>query len=783
MKSVSSSSPYHQAYRRPGVPHSDWCRYKMKGSNRTLVKLHYDMVIDERTFKDGFRKDFKHKSVSCETHSVVSQTANRRRRIASKIEANRWPLEIPYQIDKGFDFKAILTIRTAMDHWNRHTCLHFVERTDQYDHIRFSPDIGRCESFVGRLTGPQYISLDPQICMTVPIILHEIGHAIGLYHEHMREDRDNYLTVNYKNISQEYYDQFITLSADQYLDFNKPYDYHSIMHYGKRFFANPSDAISIEPTDKTYLDIIGEAQHLSFHDVQIVNAMYKCSEKCANVECPKGAFVGKNCECFCQGPLKEPVRRCNDEMPSVFCEAPDIDLSKNGVYSIEYVELKVLSGIRYRDGTVLIVENPRCSENETGTYTCQSGHWVVDVNCKPDRCVYNTSRYDFKPNITANGKYQTTDYVNSGTFVHAECIEPKGIQGYDSTCTDSIWVPELPNCDADVRAELVDGPNKYSGRVEIIIGKHRGTVCDDTWDNKDASVICRMLGYGGGTAFIKAHFGQGSSSILFDDVQCNGTETSITSCRHSGVENHNCEHSEDAGVKCIPKCGKHQSTGQYPWEVRVQIQREKAVSICGGTIIDQRWILSTAHCFADNETLGAVTGVIVHVGSQDLFRHLRPDQIIFHPSFNSTSYDYDLALLLMNDKIVNEEVQPACLPDESIPYNLTGLRCHVSGWAFDQGIATVPLGADAANIEAALCVNFDKCAAELEHGVNDSELVWLRLKDRATYISGSATKTVELDCDVRGNPEPNITWYKVDRGKRALLDLTRSKLSERVVVG
>ncbi|XP_052221812.1 uncharacterized protein LOC127838236 [Dreissena polymorpha] len=191
----------------------------------------------------------------------------------------------------------------------------------------------------------------------------------------------------------------------------------------------------------------GTAQHLSFHDVQIVNAMYKCKEKCANVDCPKGAFVGKNCECFCQGPIKDPVQRCNH--PKVFCEAPDIDLDIYYVFSEDRKALlRVLSGTSYPDGTVLIVEDQRCSKHETGNFTCKNGRWVGNVNCKPDRCVYNTSRYDFTPSITAD---ERTEYVNSGTIVHVKCVSPNAIPGYDSECTDSLWIPELPNCDAALK--------------------------------------------------------------------------------------------------------------------------------------------------------------------------------------------------------------------------------------------------------------------------------------------------------------------------------------------
>ena len=49
-----------------------------------------------------------------------------------------------------------------------------------------------------------------------------------------------------------------------------------------------------------------------------------------------------------------------------------------------------------------------------------------------------------------------------------------------------------------------------------------------------------------------AAFGQGSGTILLDDVRCTGTESRLRNCTYT--TRHNCAHSEDAGVVCVGMC-------------------------------------------------------------------------------------------------------------------------------------------------------------------------------------------------------------------------------------
>ena len=98
-------------------------------------------------------------------------------------------------------------------------------------------------------------------------------------------------------------------------------------------------------------------------------------------------------------------------------------------------------------------------------------------------------------------------------------------------------------------------PTLHQGTVQVLYNGTWGTVCDDFWGFSDAQVVCRMLGFTNTIrAYSQAYFGQILGPIHLDDVRCTGQESELGDCVHSSWGQHNCEHSEDAGVACTSEC-------------------------------------------------------------------------------------------------------------------------------------------------------------------------------------------------------------------------------------
>ncbi len=143
---------------------------------------------------------------------------------------------VPYVLDGGLHPVARDAFLAAVTHWEQHTALRFVPYSGERDYVRVVYESG-CWSYLGRIGGEQKLSLGPG-CETMGIAAHEIGHAIGLYHEQARSDRDANVVVHWNNILPGYETNFYTyiergLAGEDV----SVYNVESIMHYDSNAFS------------------------------------------------------------------------------------------------------------------------------------------------------------------------------------------------------------------------------------------------------------------------------------------------------------------------------------------------------------------------------------------------------------------------------------------------------------------------------------------------------------------------------------------------------------------
>jgi hypothetical protein len=116
-------------------------------------------------------------------------------------------------------------------------------------------------------------------------------------------------------------------------------------------------------------------------------------------------------------------------------------------------------------------------------------------------------------------------------------------------------------CSTPGEIRLVNGNDTHGneGTVEICFKGRWGTVCHNSWDYRDAEVVCRQLGFGstGAVAYTGSHYGPGMGPVLLNNLGCTGVESNLTDCSHSafGVVSSACRtHLYDASVFCPTEC-------------------------------------------------------------------------------------------------------------------------------------------------------------------------------------------------------------------------------------
>ncbi|XP_060907404.1 low choriolytic enzyme-like [Labrus mixtus] len=195
----------------------------------------------------------------------------------SKAYSCLWPksangnVEIPFLISDEYDNNERSMILKAMKDFGYQTCIRFIPRAAQREYLSIEPRFG-CFSLLGRIGDKQVVSLQRFGCIQHGIIQHEIMHALGFYHEHNRSDRDQYVKINWENFN-DYY--LINFKKKDTNNLNTPYDYSSVMHYGKTAFGRRG-AETITPIPDASVPI-GQRDGLSKIDVIRINKLYKCS--------------------------------------------------------------------------------------------------------------------------------------------------------------------------------------------------------------------------------------------------------------------------------------------------------------------------------------------------------------------------------------------------------------------------------------------------------------------------------------------------------------------------
>ncbi|MBK8088421.1 MAG: hypothetical protein IPK31_10985 [Chitinophagaceae bacterium] len=205
--------------------------------------------------------------------------------------SGRWTNGIvPFVIEPEFTFEEETVIINSLNHIVSRTNVCFVRRSGQGSFLRFKKytvaqlGFSGGSSYLGKCnfcTNGQEVKLSS---VSAGIVIHEVGHALGLLHEQSREDRDRFISIRMANVlpgMEGNFNKAIYTSTDI-----GAYDFLSIMHYfptafGKTLNGTVQQTIVkvSDPSDMNF----GRANVLSAGDISGINSMYRLEQSCGTL--------------------------------------------------------------------------------------------------------------------------------------------------------------------------------------------------------------------------------------------------------------------------------------------------------------------------------------------------------------------------------------------------------------------------------------------------------------------------------------------------------------------